>query len=93
MTSSELSDILQHWWKPPHSLSSHKSQVKGGREAMENFASECMMDLLDRELEAVGKLFLSPAGEDICKENFTGMIFEEMVNSVKNGAPWLWSIL
>lgn len=93
MTSVELPDILRRWWKPPRSSSSHKSRVKGGREAMENFASECTQDLLDRELEVVGKLFLSPAGEDICEENFTGIVFEELINLTMHGAPRLWSLL
>lgn len=92
MTSAELPKILRRWWKPPRSTS-HISRVKGGREAMENFAAECTEDLLNRELEAVAKFLLSPAGEDIREENFTSIIFEELIESMKAAAPRLWSLL
>ena len=60
---------------------------------MEAFAAECVQNVLDQELEAVALTLLSPAGEDIREDTLTSLVFKEMIENMKAGAPTLWRLL
>ena len=60
---------------------------------MDSIAAECCEDMLDRELDGIAGVLLSPAGEDITKETLTSVVFEEIIVVMKTNAPTLWRIL
>ncbi|KAF7985445.1 hypothetical protein HWV62_5185 [Athelia sp. TMB] len=65
----------------------------GARVAMEAFAADCSQNVLDRELERVGSVLASPAGEDIREETLTGVVFDHMARAMQESAPTLWDTL
>ena len=91
MNSNELHTILQHWWKPPRSTVSHKSRSHAARCTMEAFASNCLHDVLDQELEDVARLMKTP--DDVSEEFYTSTKFAALAADTKTTAPVLWSLL
>lgn len=93
MHSTELQNILSRWHKPPRSKGSRKRRPKGARQTMETFAADCAQDLLGQELDSLCNVLSSPAGEDICEDALTGVVFDEMVHIMQECAPNLWRLM
>ncbi|KAJ7938842.1 hypothetical protein B0H13DRAFT_1496236, partial [Mycena leptocephala] len=68
LNSTELPNILQRWWKPPRRPGSKKARPKGATAAMQNFAFNCSLQVLELELENLADIFKSPAGPDVTEE-------------------------
>ncbi|TBU59819.1 hypothetical protein BD310DRAFT_374057 [Dichomitus squalens] len=63
MGSEELPRILEHWYKVPRASSSrhHHVRPQGARKALEEFALECVEEIVDRELEPLCTV------QEVCK--------------------------
>ncbi|KAJ6448999.1 hypothetical protein C8R45DRAFT_849982 [Mycena sanguinolenta] len=93
LNSIELPGILRRWWKPPRAASGKRKRPKGGRNAMQTFALDCAVHVLELELELVADLFKSPTGPDVTEKELTGTSFPKMISEVKKCAPNLWRVL
>ncbi|KIJ10153.1 hypothetical protein PAXINDRAFT_164295 [Paxillus involutus ATCC 200175] len=91
MHSAELPLILQNWWKPPRSASSHKSHTKAARLIMEEFAAKCLREVLDRELEDISDVLRND--DDMSEEFFTSTAFDELAREFRTLGPNLWALL
>ncbi|KAG6825978.1 hypothetical protein H0H92_001628 [Tricholoma furcatifolium] len=85
--SVELPTILHRWFTPPQLPGSKHKRPHDARQAMQNFATECVKNTLNEELEALGPHLTSPAGEDIHTEKLTGMGFAEVMWAAEEQAP------
>jgi hypothetical protein len=92
MTSPRLPGILERWWKPPQKRS-RKVRPRGARPVLTNLMQENWLKLLNREMGKIGKILVSPAGEDLKEETLTGLDFQEMISDLKEDAPNLWKTL
>ncbi|TBU22128.1 hypothetical protein BD311DRAFT_869559 [Dichomitus squalens] len=63
MGSEELPRILERWYKVPRASSSrhHHVRPQGARKALEEFALECVEEIVDRELEPLCTV------QEVCK--------------------------
>lgn len=53
MNSELLPDILENWWKPPRLTTSHKARSHAAHGYMVDFATRCIHDVIDDEIEGV----------------------------------------
>ncbi|KAJ7722007.1 hypothetical protein B0H16DRAFT_1790019 [Mycena metata] len=88
MTSEELPGVLERCYNPPRPAGERPG---GGRQALFNFAVQCISDAIDREMKISATLFLSPP-EDLSEEHLTSLDFEDLKVSVQSCAPTLWLI-
>ena len=58
---------------------------------MEAFASNCLHDVLNQELEDVARLMKTP--DDVSEEFYTSTKFAVLAADMETTAPVLWSLL
>ncbi|KAJ7272390.1 hypothetical protein C8J57DRAFT_1599607 [Mycena rebaudengoi] len=93
MSSAELPGILRRWWTPPRTGNSRQSRTKGGKDAMEKFAEECMQSIIERELDGIATTMSSPTGDDVDEEELTGTSFADLIDVVQKSAPHSWALV
>ncbi|KAJ6607872.1 hypothetical protein B0H10DRAFT_1726066, partial [Mycena sp. CBHHK59/15] len=71
LNSKELPHILRRWSKPPRPSGSKTARPKGTKQVMQDFAIECSLEVLEKELENLVQVFKSPAGLDVTEEQLT----------------------
>ncbi|KAI0371405.1 hypothetical protein BV20DRAFT_942425 [Pilatotrama ljubarskyi] len=96
MVSEELPQILARWHKVPRASTSRHHHVRpnGARKALEDFATSCVAEIIDRELEATAPLFRS-SKESLSQAALTSFNFAGAASKLDSpsGAPTLWSLL
>jgi hypothetical protein len=91
--SKELAVILRRWYNPPRSPNQKKGKrPAGARRTLQEFAIECVGDLIDREMKSSAHLFLSPP-EDLSEEQLTKLDFQKLKAQIICDAPIFWRLL
>ncbi|KAK7031814.1 hypothetical protein R3P38DRAFT_2522165 [Favolaschia claudopus] len=91
MTSEELPQILERWYRPPRHQSGGQ-RPEGGRRTLLDFSFTTIADIVDQEMKILAPLFLSPP-ENLSEEHLTDLDFESLKGEIQGSAPILWNIL
>ncbi|KAG5646387.1 hypothetical protein DXG03_003710 [Asterophora parasitica] len=82
MVSDKLPEILQRMYRPPRGRKDGKGRrPAGARRLLHEFATTCIIDCVDREMDNSSSLFLSPP-EALNEDHLTS------VNSINRDACW-----
>ncbi|KDQ56803.1 hypothetical protein JAAARDRAFT_132254 [Jaapia argillacea MUCL 33604] len=92
MCSKELPTIVRRWWKAPCSSRSCKSRPRAARCVMEEFAGECMREVVNGEMDTL-KSVTRLSGEDMTEEALTSLSLEEVIEEMKSRVPYLWNLM
>ncbi|KAI0349259.1 hypothetical protein OH77DRAFT_1525815 [Trametes cingulata] len=96
MVSEELPRILERWYRVPRASTSRSHYVRpaGARKALEEFAVNCVAEVMDRELESTSYLFRSPK-DSLSEAALTSFDFAAVAHRLQepSGAPRTWSLL
>ena len=92
MTSAELPQILQRWWKPPRSKKSHGARADGARILIEKLSVDCTIALIRDEMSRA-KEFLQSTDIKFSAVELLQLRVTDMIGCMKKGLPNLWDIL
>ncbi|KAI0350268.1 hypothetical protein OH77DRAFT_1489301 [Trametes cingulata] len=92
LKSTEFAKLLRTWRTPPRSKRSHRSRPAGGRELIDAFVLEAMLETTSSEMKAVDPL-LRTTSDTLTKENLTKFQLDELQHAMRTTAPTLWSFL
>ena len=93
MTSTELPSILRRWWRPPRIQGSSHSRPSGASWVMEDFAHECISQIVNKEMESIGQVFESGGDDDVSEERLTNTTFSAAIKQIKSKSSLVWSLL
>ena len=91
LLSEELPDILARWYKPPRNKNKGRRPA-GARQAMETFAINCVLQLLEQEMEHAATLFASPPSE-LSEIHLTSFDFKAFISTLKSRCPTTWRVI
>ncbi|TDL30201.1 hypothetical protein BD410DRAFT_709862 [Rickenella mellea] len=93
MHSEELPGILARCHRPPRKHAKG-NKAEGGKQALENFAIDCVSKMIDREMNNIAPIMKSPPSQ-MNTESLTSISFEDIMTELQSpsGCPTLWSVL
>lgn len=91
MLSDELPVILAHWHRPPRKHN-FGIRTKAAYDPINKFALECVMELVDDEMDGLGDVLSSPQG-DLSEESLLGINWKDLMASVHYKSPTTWSLV
>ena len=92
MHSDELPGILAHWRRPPRKHSSGV-RTKGAYDAINKFALESVLELVESEMgaSALDNILSSPQDE-LSEESLLSVKWDDVMASVRCEAPTTWAV-
>ena len=91
LVSEELPNILVRWYKPPRNKNKGPRPA-GACQAMQTFAIDCVLQLLEREMECAAPLFASPPSE-LSETHLTSFDFQAFTSTLKTRCPTAWRVI
>ncbi|KIJ62763.1 hypothetical protein HYDPIDRAFT_93422 [Hydnomerulius pinastri MD-312] len=91
LVSEELPGILARCYRPPRNHNKGPRPA-GGRRALEIFAVQIVGDLVNRDMEHLGPLFLSPP-TDLTTEHLTTFDFDKFTSKIETAAPLVCNLV
>ncbi|KAN0081481.1 hypothetical protein V8E55_009105 [Tylopilus felleus] len=91
LVSEELPNILARWYKPPRNKNKGPRPA-GACQAMQTFAIDCVLQLLEREMECAAPLFASPPSE-LSETHLTSFDFQAFTSTLKTRCPTAWRVI
>ena len=92
MTSEELPQILQRWWKPPRTKKLHVAQADGAHHHIEKLSMECALKVIQGEM-TTAKDFLQSTEDSFFATELSQLRISDIIGEMKKNMPNLWDIL